>query len=63
MEINIAKSTLRSRLGFLLAGSQRFRRIHPKHCYCDLLSHGSQGKAVASELLWGKRRLGFFLHS
>lgn len=38
MEINIANSTLRSRLGFLLAGTQHFRRIHPKHCYSDLLT-------------------------
>lgn len=38
MKINIANSTLRSRLGFLLAGTQHFRGIHPKHCYSDLLT-------------------------
>jgi len=60
VEINIANSTLRSRLGFLLAGSQHFRRIHPKHCDCDLFNHCSQAKAFASGLRWDKRRLGFF---
>lgn len=60
MEINIANSTLRSRLGFLLAGSQLFLRIHPKHCYCDLFNHCSQEKPIASGVLWDNRSLEWF---
>lgn len=46
MEISIGNSTLMSRLGSFLAGSQCIGRIHSKYYYCDLFNHCSQGIAL-----------------
>lgn len=60
MEISIGNSTLMSRLGFLLAGSQCIGRIHSKYYYCDLFNCCSQGKALLLGFYWIKGGWIFF---